>query len=248
MTVKGNNIVIVGCSTGIGFELAKYFKSTSNTVIGMGLHKPDIDIDFYECDVTDFISVTNACDLICSKYDTIDGIVYNAGVVGANAICDMDITVFDHIQKVNLYGYFYVAKAFYNKLKSQGYGSIVQINSKSGKKGSYKNCAYSSSKFAGIGLTQSLALEFVEFGVRVNCVCPGNVFESDIWQKHLFEQFSKTQKLNKDQLLEKYINLVPMKRGCTYTDVINAVEFLLSDKSSYMTGQAINITGGQQLS
>ena len=99
-----------------------------------------------------------------------------------------------------------------------------------------------------VSLTQSLALEFVEFGVRVNCVCPGNVFESDIWQKHLFDQFSKTQKLNKDQLLEKYINLVPMKRGCTYTDVINAVEFLLSDKSSYMTGQAINITGGQQLS
>jgi sorbitol-6-phosphate 2-dehydrogenase len=123
----------------------------------------------------------------------------------------------------------------------------VQINSKSGRKGSFKNSAYAASKFGGIGLTQSLALEFAEEGIRVNAICPGNLLDSPLWVNSLFEQYARIQGITREEVRRKYIEQVPMKRGCQYEDVGNVLVFLLSDASSYMTGQAINVTGGQQM-
>jgi sorbitol-6-phosphate 2-dehydrogenase len=124
---------------------------------------------------------------------------------------------------------------------------IIQINSKSGKKGSYKNSAYAASKFGGIGLTQSAALELAEYSVRVNAVCPGNMLDSPLWVDSLFKQYARTRGMTEEQVRDYYVNQVPMKRGCSYEDVCNVVTFLASDQSSYMTGQAINVTGGQEM-
>ena len=132
-------------------------------------------------------------------------------------------------------------------MKPQKSGCIIQINSKSGKKGSYKNSAYAASKFGGIGLTQSAALELAEFGVRVNAICPGNLLDSPLWVDSLFEQYARTRRMTKEEVRQYYIDQVPMKRGCRYEDVCNVLVFLASDPSSYMTGQAINVTGGQEM-
>jgi len=132
-------------------------------------------------------------------------------------------------------------------MKEQKSGAIVQINSKSGKKGSFKNSAYAASKFGGIGLTQSAALELAEYGVRINSVCPGNMLDSPLWVDSLFKQYASTRGMTEQEVRQYYINQVPMKRGCTYDDVCNTVVFLASDQSSYMTGQAINVTGGQEM-
>jgi sorbitol-6-phosphate 2-dehydrogenase len=151
---------------------------------------------------------------------------------------------------VNLFGYFLVAKHAAKVMKEQRSGVIIQINSKSGKKGSFKNSAYAASKFGGIGLTQSIALELAEYGVRVNAVCPGNLLDSPLWNdgsNALFKQYARNQGITKEQVRQKYIDQVPMKRGCTYDDVCNVVAFLASDQASYMTGQAINVTGGQEM-
>jgi len=123
----------------------------------------------------------------------------------------------------------------------------VQINSKSGKKGSARNSAYAASKFGGIGLVQSLALELAEQNIRINAVCPGNLLDSPLWVNSLYDQYARNQGITPEQVREKYIQQVPMKRGCSYEDVENITMFLLSDASSYMTGQAINVTGGQQM-
>jgi sorbitol-6-phosphate 2-dehydrogenase len=126
-------------------------------------------------------------------------------------------------------------------------GVIIQINSKSGKKGSYKNSAYASSKFGGIGLTQSLALELAPYGVRVNAVCPGNLLDSPLWVRSLYEQYAKRWGITPEEVRKKYEEQVPLKRGCTYDDVCNAVVFLASDESSYITGEALNVDGGQEM-
>jgi sorbitol-6-phosphate 2-dehydrogenase len=132
-------------------------------------------------------------------------------------------------------------------MKRQRSGVILQINSKSGKKGSYKNSAYAASKFGGIGLTQSIALELAEYGIRVNAICPGNMLDSPLWVESLFEQYARTRNMTVEEVRQYYIDQVPLKRGCTYEDVCNMVVFLASDQASYMTGQAINITGGQEM-
>jgi len=89
-----------------------------------------------------------------------------------------------------------------------------------------------------------------EFGVRVNAVCPGNLLDSPLWEdgpNSLFKQYARKWAITEEEVRKKYIDQVPMKRGCTYDDVCNVVVFLASDQAGYMTGQAINVTGGQEM-
>jgi sorbitol-6-phosphate 2-dehydrogenase len=181
------------------------------------------------------------------KFGRVDILVSNAGVLVSGPIEEFDPDRWRFVLEVNLVGYMICAKHAIKQMLKQGEGVIVQINSKSGKKGSFKNSAYAASKFGGIGLTQSIALEMAERGIRVNAVCPGNLLDSPLWVDSLYEQYAENQGITPEEVRQKYVDKVPMKRGCTYEDVGNAVVFLASDKASYITGQAINVTGGQQL-
>jgi sorbitol-6-phosphate 2-dehydrogenase len=127
---------------------------------------------------------------------------------------------------------------------------IVQINSKSGLSGSNKNYAYAGSKFGGIGLTQSFALELVEYNIKVNAICPGNFFDGPLWsdpKRGLFVQYLRTGKVPGARSLEDvrrfYEQKVPMKRGCRVEDVVRALLYIVDQ--TYETGQAIPVTGGQ---
>jgi sorbitol-6-phosphate 2-dehydrogenase len=139
-------------------------------------------------------------------------------------------------------------------MKQQGNGSMVVINSKSGKKGSAANSAYAASKFGGIGLVQSVALELAPLGIRCNAICPGNLLSGTLWtdpERGLFKQYLDAGKVPGAESIEDvkqfYMNQVPLRRGCEYEDVANMVVYLASDLASYMTGQAINVTGGQEM-
>jgi sorbitol-6-phosphate 2-dehydrogenase len=198
-------------------------------------------------DVTDEGQVAAMVDRTVQEFGCLDILVSNAGILIAGAVDEFSTGAWQAVINVNLFGYFLCAKHAARVMKSQGSGVIIQINSKSGKKGSFKNSAYAASKFGGIGLTQSIALELAEFGVRANAVCPGNLLDSPLWVDSLFAQYDTKWGISKEDVHQKYIDQVPMKRGCTYEDVCNAVVFLASDQSSYMTGQAINVTGGQEM-
>ena len=186
-------------------------------------------------------------DRTMQEFMRLDIVVSNAGILIAEEITEFPAEKWRAVMNVNLFGYFLVAKHAARVMKEQRRGSIIQINSKSGKKGSFKNSAYAASKFGGIGLTQSIALELAEYGVRANAICPGNLLDSPLWVDSLYKQYAKKWGITEEQVRQRYVDQVPMKRGCTYEDVCNVVVFLASDQASYMTGQAINVTGGQEM-
>ncbi|MGC9395474.1 MAG: sorbitol-6-phosphate dehydrogenase [Anaerolineae bacterium] len=198
-------------------------------------------------DVSDEAQVAAMVDRTVAEFGRLDILVSNAGILISGAVDEFDAKKWQAVINVNLVGYFLVAKHAARVMKPHKSGTIIQINSKSGKKGSFKNSAYAASKFGGIGLTQSLALELAEEGIRVNAVCPGNLLDSPLWTESLFKQYARNQGITEEEVRQKYIDQVPMKRGCTYDDICNVVVFLASDQSSYMTGQAINVTGGQEM-
>jgi sorbitol-6-phosphate 2-dehydrogenase len=198
-------------------------------------------------DVTDEAQVEAMIQRAVEEFGRLDILVSNAGVLIAEAVDEFPADEWRLVMEVNLFGYFLVAKHAARVMKRQHRGVIIQINSKSGKKGSYKNSAYAASKFGGIGLTQSIALELAEYGVRVHAVCLGNLLDSPLWVDSLYAQYAKRWGITEAEVRQKYVDQVPMKRGCTYDDVTNAIVFLASDQASYMTGQAINVTGGQEM-
>jgi sorbitol-6-phosphate 2-dehydrogenase len=197
--------------------------------------------------VTDEAQVATMVQRTVDEFGRLDILISNAGVLVAEAVDEFPADKWRLVMEVNLFGYFLVAKHAARVMKRQHSGVIIQVNSKSGKKGSYKNSAYAASKFGGIGLTQSLGLELAEYGVRVNAVCPGNLLDSPLWVDSLYAQYAKKWGITEEQVRQKYIDQVPMKRGCTYDDVTNVIVFLASDQAGYMTGQAINVTGGQEM-
>ncbi len=198
-------------------------------------------------DVTDLSQTEAAVERVVDTLGHLDTVVSNAGILFAGAVDEIDPARWRAVLEVNLVGYFNVARAAVPALRENGGGTIIQINSKSGKKGSYKNSAYATSKFGGIGLTQSLALELAEDDIRVNAICPGNLLDSPLWVDSLYSQYAERLGITEEKVRARYVEQVPMKRGCTYEDVANVMVFLASDEASYMTGQAINVTGGQEM-
>lgn len=253
--LKGKVAVVTGASQGLGEALALRLDAE-----GCKVAVCDINIDgakavaaklkdgiALQVNVTDYAQCEAAAKAVIEKWGTVDVLVANAAIVKSGDIYNLSPEAFKLVTDINLNGYFNTVKAFAPTMIANGKGSIIQINSKSGRKGSFKNGAYAASKFGGIGLTQSLALEFAESGVRVNCICPGNLLNSPLWVNSLFKQYAANQGITEEQVREKYINQVPMKRSCEYKDIEDVMVFLASDYSGYMTGQAINVTGGQQM-
>ncbi len=253
--LKGKVAVVTGASQGLGEALAirldkegcKVAVCDINIEGAKAVAAKLSDAIAISVDVTKYDQCEAAAKTVLDKWGKVDILVSNAAIVKSGDIFSLTPEAFKLVTDINLNGYFNTVKAFAPSMLERKSGSIIQINSKSGRKGSFKNGAYASSKFGGVGLTQSLALEFAESGVRVNCICPGNLLNSPLWVNSLFKQYAANQGITEEEVRAKYINQVPMKRSCEFVDIENALVFLASDYASYMTGQAINVTGGQQM-
>ncbi|MBI4583290.1 MAG: sorbitol-6-phosphate dehydrogenase [Planctomycetes bacterium] len=204
-------------------------------------------VRFARADVTSEAEMAQVVEDLLEEQGQLDVLVANAGVLFSAEVTEMPLEKWRQVIDVNLTGYFVCAQAAARAMKAQKRGAIIQINSKSGKKGSLHNSAYAASKFGGLGLTQSLALDLAPYGVRVNAVCPGNLLDSPLWKDNLYGAYARKWGLTVEEVRRKYTEQVPLGRGCEYEDVGNVVVFLASEKAAYMTGQAINVTGGQEM-
>jgi sorbitol-6-phosphate 2-dehydrogenase len=205
-------------------------------------------------DVSQEAEVERMFAAVAHEFGRVDIVVSNAAILIAEPIAEADAARWHKVMEINLFGYFLVTKHACRIMKGQRSGSIININSKSGKRGSAANSAYAATKFGSIGHTQSVALEMAPYNVRCNAICPGNLLESPLWtdpERGLFVQYLRAGKVPGAKTIEDvrlaYVEMVPMKRGCAYDDVCNAVVFLASDQSSYITGVALSVTGGQEM-
>jgi NAD(P)-dependent dehydrogenase (short-subunit alcohol dehydrogenase family) len=179
--------------------------------------------------------------------ENIDALINVAGVTGKGGkIEEISEETWDFVYAVNCKGTFLFIKEVMPIMKKAKHGAIVNFSSKSGKTGSALMSAYSSAKGAIIALTQALAYETAKDGIRVNCVCPGITEDTGVWDNVSADYITNMQ-MPREQIVKTFTAKVPLGRLARIDDVVNIVCYLASDRADYMTGQAINITGGREM-
>jgi len=270
--MAGRIAVVTGAAQGFGLEIANQFAAEGGVAVLADMNLAGAQAAARDLasqvgtgramsaavDVSDGGSVAAMIQQVVRTYGGFDVFISNAGVLKAGSVKTQSEKEFDFVTAVNYKGYFLCVQhaapvlARQHAARPEYRSDIIQINSKSGLAGSNRNSAYAGSKFGGIGLTQSFALELVEDGIKVNSICPGNFFEGPLWsdpKNGLFAQYLGTGKVPGARTIEDvkrfYEAKVPMKRGCRGTDVMRAVFYLIEQE--YETGQAVPVTGGQEM-
>ena len=246
LAAEGAHVVLADLNIGLALAEAEKLATIHGSGTAMAV----------KVDVADEASQKRAIAEVVSAYGGVDLFVSNAGIARAASVTEQRIEDFDLVTAVNYKGYFLGVRtvapvmAAQHQVRPDLLFDIIEVNSKSGLEGSKRNFAYSGSKFAGIGLTQSFALELIESGIKVNAVCPGNYLDGPLWSdpdNGLFVQYLRAGKVagasSVGEVRAYYESKVPMMRGCLPEDLVRAVLYLVEQQ--YETGQALPVTGGQ---
>ena len=267
---ENKTIIVTGAAQGFGEGIARCLLQEGanivvadmNEVVGRatverfnGIAKSNRAI-FVKTNVSEIPSIENLVHETVCNFGAIDSFISNAGVLRAGGLEDMTPEDFEFVTKINYNAYFYCTKVVSRVMKLQTkyapeyYADIIQVNSKSGLRGSKANFAYAGGKFGGIGLTQSFALELAPFRIKVNSICPGNFYEGPLWSdpnNGLFVQYLNAGKVpgakTIDDVKAFYLAQVPLQKGCSPEDVTKGALYLMEQCGE--TGQALPITGGQ---
>jgi sorbitol-6-phosphate 2-dehydrogenase len=263
--LAGKIAIVTGSAQGFGKGIAEEMHREGATVVIADMNEPLArevadELGEHACciqvNVADEQSVAELVHKTVERYGGLDIMVSNAGVVRSGGLDVLEKKDFEFVTNINYTGYYlcvrYAAAIMQAQFQADKnwFGDIIAINSKSGLEGSNKNFAYAGSKFGGIGLTQSFALELCPYNIKVNAICPGNYLEGPLWmdpERGLFVQYLNAGKVPGAKTVEDvkhyYEAKVPMNRGCLPSDVARAIFYAVEQK--YETGQAIPVTGGQ---
>jgi meso-butanediol dehydrogenase / (S,S)-butanediol dehydrogenase / diacetyl reductase len=254
MELEGQVAIVTGAGRGIGrataLELARMgaaivvaeldvtgAERTAEEVRALG--RPALVVP---TDVTSRGALASMVERTLADFARIDVLVNNAGIYRAATALDVTEEHWDAVMNINARAVFFAIQAVLPAMIARKGGAIVSLASLAGKIGSPNNLPYNASKAAVISITKSLALAHAGDGIRVNCVCPGFV-ETDMWTVVAREQGAMLGQ-TPEEFTRRRRAQVPLGRMERPEDVANVIGFLASSKSGYMTGQAINVTGG----
>lgn len=202
------------------------------------------------CDVRDPEQVQALIDGTVARFGRIDALVNNAGLaVGLSPVTELSLADWQLNLDVMATGVFLCSQAAARQMRAQGDGGrIVTIASQSAKTGMPLLAAYTAAKFAALGFTQSLAHELGPDGITVNAVCPGTVDTPLLAVKGgVFERFSGMVGMDEERYKSRLLRQIPLGRFAQADDIAATVGFLVSDAAAYITGESINVTGGQEM-
>jgi p-cumic alcohol dehydrogenase len=248
MTVQGKVIVITGAARGIGQEYARSLGAAGARVVAADISDCSATLDLIKkaggeglavkLDVGDAASALAMAQAASSAFKRIDGLINNAALYATlrggrfDAIAEAD---WDAVMSINVKGIWNCCKAVVPIMRQNGGGSIVNISSLAATYGMPFGLHYTTSKAAVIGLTRGLARELGRDGIRVNALAPGTVL-TDATRQFFGQKFEKAvERIRTDQTIQR--NLMPV-------DLVGTVTWLLSDSSSFVTGQTIAVDGG----
>ena len=268
--VEGRTIIVTGAAQGFGEGIARELMAQGANIVVADLNEATGEKTaasfnekagankaiFVKTNVADMASLRNLMKETIVNFGALDAFVSNAGVVRAGGLDVMTPENFEFVTKINYEAYFFCAKVASHIMKIETkydpeyFADIIQVNSKSGLRGSKANFAYAGGKFGGIGLTQSFALELAPDRVKVNSICPGNYYDGPLWsnpENGLFIQYLNAGKVpgakTVQDVKDYYLAQVPMRKGCNPVDVCKAILYAIDQTGE--TGQAIPVTGGQ---
>lgn len=257
---EGKTALITGAAGAIGKKVAMDMSELGAQVFITDLNQEAIDAVALEvstkgkacsglaADVTkeeQVIGVVDAAKAFLGG--KIDILVNVAGVAGdGNNIENITEKEWDFIFAVNCKGSFFFVKHVVPLMKENNYGKILNYSSKSGKTGSALMVPYSAAKGAIIAFTQGLAFELAKNNINVNCICPGITDNSGVWTK-VSADYIKNMNVSREEIVKTFTSKVPLGRLANLSDVSNLTCYLCSDASEYMTGQAVNVTGGREM-
>src|SRR2546426_2271037 len=243
--LKDRVALVTGAVGGIGRAISLHLAQEGATLALSYLVERDEDAEdflkqltrqgfrasLYKADVSRSDEAVSLVERVTKDFGRIDVLINNAGITIDKAMKNMSPDQWDKVIGVDLSSVFYCSRAVIGQMLERGYGRIIGISSVVGQKGNIGQTNYAAAKAAIIGFTKALALETAKKGITVNAVAPG------------FVKTAMTGQIPKE-ILDKIVETIPVGRMAEPSEVARAVLFLADEKSSYITGQVVNINGG----
>ena len=254
MELKDHVAIVTGAGRGIGHATALELARMGADVVIAELDRAGAERTAAEVkalgrraqvlatDVTSGDNLKAMTERTRADFGRIDILVNNAGIYRAAAPLEVTEEHWEAVMDVNAKAVFFASQAVLPVMIAQKSGAIISLASMAGKVGSKGNLPYNASKAAVISITKSLALAHAGDGIRVNCVCPGFV-ETDMWTS-VSRDLGAMAGLSPEEFTRQRLTQVPLGRMERPEDVAKVIGFLASSRAGYMTGQAINVTGG----
>lgn len=259
LNIEGKVVIVTGGSSGIGASMVKELLKVGVKVANFDIENNELEhvnLIFVKTDVTSRQNVEESVQKVIDEFSTIDGVVNNAGINIPRLLVDpteshgqyeLSDGVFDKMLAINQKGVYLVAQAVARILVEKKEGVIINMGSESGLEGSEGQSSYAGTKAAVYSYTRSWSKELGKHNVRVVGVAPGIMEATGLRTLEYEESLSYTRGITVEKLREGYssTSTTPMGRSGKLSEVSDVVAYLLSDRSSYITGVTINVAGGK---